>query len=209
MRRKISTLAKQKFYVVWRGRKTGIFVTWADCSAQVQAFGGAQFASYETRAEAEQAFAGPYEAAIKPRPSVAGLPPEVAKGYAVDAACNGSPGDLEYQCVKNDTREKIFHQGPFEAGTNNVGEFLAIVHALAHFKRHHIVAPLYSDSRTALAWVRDGKCKTELERSDRNAKLFELIERAERWLHENEFDTPVRKWNTPVWGENPADFGRK
>jgi ribonuclease HI len=199
----------RKFYVVWRGRKTGIFDTWADCAAQVQGAAGAQFASFETRAEAECALAGRYEDAIHPKPSVAGLPPEVAKGYSVDAACDGSPGNMEYRCVKNDTRAQIFHQGPFEQGTNNVGEFLAIVHALAHFKKHGINAPLYSDSRTALAWVRDGACKTELARTERNAVIFDLIARAEAWLRDNQYSTPVRKWNTAVWGENPADFGRK
>jgi ribonuclease HI len=201
--------AKQKFYVVWRGRQTGVFDSWPVCSAQVQGFPGAQFATFKTRAEAEEALAQPYSAVIKPRPSVAGLPPEVAKGYAVDAACSGHPGPVEYRCVKNDTREQIFHQGPFEEGTNNIGEFLAIVHALAHFKRAKIDAQLYSDSRTALAWLRDGKCKTELERNERNSALFDLIARAERWLAENTYTTPVRKWNTTVWGENPADFGRK
>lgn len=203
-------MAKQaKFYVVWKGRNTGVFNTWAECSAQVQGFKGAQFASFETRAEADGAFAGRYEDAIHPRPSVAGLPPEVAKGYAVDAACDGSPGKVEYRCVKNDTRAQVFHRGPFDDGTNNVGEFLAIVHALAHFKKHGISAPLYSDSRTALAWVRDKQCKSELARTSRNDALFELIARAEAWLNENDYDTPVRKWNTAVWGENPADFGRK
>lgn len=197
-----------KYYVVWNGRSTGIFDSWADCSAQVREFKGAQFVSFETRDEAERALAGRYEDAIHPRPSVAGLPPEVAKGYAVDAACDGSPGNVEYRCVKNDTRAQIFHYGPFEDGTNNVGEFLAIVHALAHFKKHDIAAPLYSDSRTALAWVRDKHCKSELAHTLRNDALFDLIARAEAWLNGNNYDTP-RQWNTPVWGENPADFGRK
>jgi ribonuclease HI len=202
-------MASKKLYVVWRGRATGIFDSWSACQEQVSGFPGAQFASFETRADAEQAFARPYIDVIQRRPDVAGLPPEVAKGYAVDAACSGSPGPVEYRCVKNDTRAEIFHQGPFAEGTNNVGEFLAIVHALAHFKRAGIQAPLYSDSRTAIAWVRDKTCKTELVRSERNAPLFELIARAERWLAENSYDTALRKWNTSVWGENPADFGRK
>ncbi len=202
-------MARTKYYVVWRGRQTGVFDSWPVCSAQVQGFPGAQFASFETRAEAEAAYARPYGEVIKPRPNVAGLPPEVARGYAVDAACSGNPGLLEYRGVKNDTREQIFHRGPFEAGTNNVGEFLAIVHALAYFKRAGIDAPLYSDSRAALAWVRAGKCNTDLARSALNAPLFKLIERAERWLAANQYSTPLRKWNTKGWGENPADFGRK
>ena len=198
----------KKYYVVWAGRETGIFDTWAACQTQVAGFKGARFMSFETRTQADQAYAGRYEDAIHPKPAVAGLPPEVARGFAVDAACSGSPGPVEYQCVQTVSRALIFHQGPFDDGTNNVGEFLALVHALAHFKRHGISAPLYSDSRTALAWVRGKSAKTELARTANNAALFDLIARAEAWLAGNTFDMP-RKWNTKLWGENPADFGRK
>ena len=34
-------MAKTKFYVVWKGRKTGIFNTWEACSAQVSGYQGA------------------------------------------------------------------------------------------------------------------------------------------------------------------------
>jgi ribonuclease HI len=111
--------------------------------------------------------------------------------------------------VKIDTRKEIFKQGPFAGGTNNIGEFLGIVHALALFKQKGITAPLYSDSRTAIAWVREKHAKTELARTDENAPLFDLIARAETWLHENAYSTNVLKWDTEAWGENPADFGRK
>jgi ribonuclease HI len=194
---------------VWKGRTTGVFDSWSECKAQVDRFEGAQYKSFETRDEAEKAFQARYEDAIHKKPLIAGLPPEVAKGYSVDAACSGNPGVLEYRGVKNDTGDEIFHQGPFEDGTNNIGEFLAIVHALAYLKRKRINAPLYSDSRTAIAWVREKKCKSELARTERNAQLFELIERAEKWLNDNGYQTSLRKWTTKSWGENPADFGRK
>lgn len=69
--------------------------------------------------------------------------------------------------------------------------------------------PLYSDSRNALLWVKQKKCKTKLERNARTETLFQLIERAEKWLKENTYITPLRKWETELWGEVPADFGRK
>lgn len=198
----------KKSYVVWVGRRPGVYDTWAACEAQVSGFPGARFMAFERRGEAEQAFGVGYEAfragVVQPR-----LPPEVLQAYAVDAACNGSPGDLEYRCVKIDGRAEIFQQGPFADGTNNVGEFLAVVHALAHFKKQGITAPLYSDSRNALMWVAAKRCRTNLAHTERNAPLFGLIARAEAWLHANRWETPLKHWRTAEWGENPADFGRK
>jgi ribonuclease HI len=57
--------------------------------------------------------------------------------------------------------------------------------------------------------VKQRKCKTKLERTEKTEALFQLIERAEKWLKENTYTTPLLKWETDVWGEVPADFGRK
>ena len=210
-----------KFYVVWKGRKTGIFITWEECAEQVKGFAGAEYKAFESRATAERAFRGDYsEYAGKPASNgqwlFAPVPPfadrvGAAQSYCVDAACSGSPGRLEYRGVHISTGKGIFRQGPFENGTNNVGEFLAIVHALAWLEQKEIAAPIYSDSETAIAWVRAKKCNSDLLPDERNAPLFELIARAETWLAENEFvvTNPVLKWDTEAWGEIPADFNRK
>ena len=134
--------------------------------------------------------------------------------YAVDAACSGNPGRLEFRCVQIHPRtgkahQVIFREGPFAYGTNNIGEFLAIVHALMFFQKQGINRPVYSDSRNAIAWVKHRKCRTQLHRNERNADLFKLIEKAEKWLKENEYSNPILKWKTEDWGEIPADFGRK
>ena len=133
----------------------------------------------------------------------------VMESLSVDAACSGNPGDMEYRGVYTKTGEQVFHQGPFPDGTNNIGEFLALVHGLALLKQKNLSMPIYTDSKTAMAWVRKKKAKTELERNSRNEHLFELIARAEKWLNENEYSTEIMKWHTEAWGEIPADFGRK
>ncbi len=141
-------------------------------------------------------------------------PPVGARGgytleaVAVDAACSGNPGPMEYRGVYLRTGQVIFHFGPVY-GTNNIGEFLAIVHALALMKQKGVNMPIYSDSRNAILWVRQKKCKTRLERTPRTEELYLLIERAEKWLKENPYTIPVLKWETRQWGEVPADFGRK
>ena len=137
------------------------------------------------------------------------LPPEVIENsLAVDAACSGNPGQMEYRGVHVASRQQVFHFGPVY-GTNNIGEFLALVHGLALLKQKGIEMPIYSDSRNAISWVRQKQCKTKLPREPRTEALFLLIERAEKWLRENTYTTPILKWETELWGEIPADFGRK
>ena len=116
---------------------------------------------------------------------------------------------MEYRGVYVKTGQEIFKMGPFPDGTNNIGEFLAIVHGLAILKQKGLSIPLYSDSKTAMGWVQKKCCNTKLERTTRNEKLFELVRRAELWLMGNTYPNPIFKWRTEKWGEIPADFGRK
>ncbi len=205
----------KKFYVVWKGRKTGIFESWDECSAQVTGYPDAEYKAFPNREAAEEAFRRPYEEYKGKRiPALSQerlieIGPPILPSYSVDAACSGNPGVLEYRCVNNQTGREIFRQGPFENGTNNIGEFLALVHALALFKKKGIDLPIYSDSVDAMGWVQDKKCKTRLVRDEKNAELFNLIERAEAWLRDNDYANPILKWETEAWGEIPADFGRK
>ena len=137
------------------------------------------------------------------------LPVEVeAQAIAVDAACSGNPGPMEYRGVDLRTGQQIFHYGPV-SGTNNIGEFLAIVHALALLRQKGLDWPVYSDSVSGMAWVRNRKAKTNLPMSPENQPLYDIIHRAENWLRNNSFSNRIIKWETEKWGEIPADFGRK
>jgi len=207
-------MAKQKYYVVWDGVTPGIYTSWNDCLLQTKGYEKAKYKSFDTLAEAERAFASsPYEyigknakkETVKPK----GLPHEViGNSLAVDAACSGNPGAMEYRGVHVASRQEIFHFGPMK-GTNNIGEFLAIVHGLAILKQKEFDMPIYTDSVNAMKWVKDKKCKTKLPRTAETEELFQIIERAESWLKANKFTTQIIKWKTKEWGEIPADFGRK
>lgn len=209
--------AKKKYYVVWKGRQPGIYNSWKECKKAIVGFKGAQYKSFPTLEAAKKAYDNPYQAYRgKKKPSL-GLRPEeiMALGpinlhsIAVDAAASGNPGKMEYRGVDTRTRKELFHVGPFPQGTNNIGEFLAIVHGLAFLKLHKSTRILYTDSRTAMSWIRRKKCNTKLQPNVKNKKLFELIARAENWLKNNDYSTPIAKWETLAWGEIPADFGRK
>lgn len=211
--------AKQKYYVVWAGHQPGIYSSWAECQAQTKNYPNAIYKSYSTKAEAEEAFHSSAPKwtfkktdATRRSPSVnKGLSPKIIKeSISVDAACSGNPGTMEYQGVWTADKSLLFHFGPVEDGTNNVGEFLAIVHALALLeKKKDSTTPIYTDSKTALSWVRKKKANTKLARTERNKELFEMIGRAEKWLATHTWKNPLIKWETEDWGEIPADFGRK
>lgn len=220
--------AKKKYYVVWHGVEPGIYNSWPKCQEQIKGFEGALYKSFDSEEEAEEAYHSSPYLYIKPRNSEAAekkdklqnppsnrtdtvlpLPLEVkAEALAVDAACSGNPGPMEYRGVYLKTGQEVFHYGPVH-GTNNIGEFLAIVHGLALLKQKGSAMTIYSDSRNAMLWVKNKKCKTKLERTAKTEQLFQLIERAELWLKENTHNIPLLKWETEKWGEIPADFGRK
>ena len=132
----------------------------------------------------------------------------ILDSLSVDAACSGNPGVMEYQGVRTFDKERIFHK-KFPLGTNNIGEFLALVHGLSYMKKHNLKQPIYSDSVNAIAWVKQKKCKTKLPRTEETEELFQFVERAEAWLHNNTYTTTILKWDTENWGEIPADFNRK
>lgn len=269
-----------KYYVVWKGKKTGVFTSWDEVKRLIQGVPGAKYKSFPDRAQAEKAFQNPDSVVSKPkakkpkyyviwdgdnsaiytdwdeaRRSLKGLPMDRLKTFgskvlaekaleegpenyvgkdfrktrdlseeeiaaigepiemslSVDAACNEMTGIMEYQGVWTfDYNSTLFRMGPFKGGTNNIGEFLALVHALALFKKDkdpkfHTM-PIYSDSKIAMGWIKAKKCRTK---SAPGPEVAELIRRAEIWLANNAYDNPIIKWETKVWGEIPADFGRK
>lgn len=207
-------MAQSKFYVVWQGLKPGIYTSWEECRRQVSGFENARYKSFRSQEEAERAFLdSPWKYLTTKKESGKAVGPSdsgiIKESLAVDAACSGNPGLLEYRGVYVADSREIFHMGPLEEGTNNIGEFLAIVHALALLKKQNQQTPVYSDSMNAIKWVAKKKCNTKLEQSDKNRILFELIARAETWLQNNSYQNPVLKWETKQWGEIPADFGRK
>ena len=216
-----------KYYVVWEGRHPGIYDDWEEVREQTEGFPGAKFKAFSSKQEATVAYrkytddgvplgellasasSGP-QGGPKDTVSLILEHPEIDPlGWAVDASCLGNPGQMEYRGVEIATGREIFRVGPFDDATNNIGEFLAIVHALALQYKTGSRHTIYSDSATGMAWVRNRAVKTKLQPSPRNAKVFELVRRAIDWLHTHSYDTPIRKWQTEIWGEVPADFGRK
>ena len=207
----------KKYYVVWEGHQTGVFTSWAECKRAVNNFPNAKYKSFPTEEMAQKAYAGNYEtykgkkieepALSSGALKLIGKP--ILPSIAVDAACSGNPGTMHYRGVDLSTGEIIFSQGPFMQATNNIGEFLAIVHALALMEQTGEQRTIYSDSKIAISWVKQKKCKTKLPASQANKKVFSLIERAEKWLHTHTYTAPILKWETKIWGEIPADYGNK
>jgi ribonuclease HI len=207
----------RKYYVVWKGRKAGIFDSWNECLEQVKGFKDAEYKSFKTLRLAEEAFRSKssqfigkelFESDLSGQNfGIYGKP--ISDSIVADAACSNNPGVLEYRAVNFKDKKEIFRKGPFPEGTINLGEFLAIVDAIRYLKKIKKDLPIYSDSDTAITWVKNRQIKTQLERSNKNEKLFNLVDQAINYLRTNSYNNKITKWQTQVWGENPADFGRK
>ncbi len=206
----VDRFKSDNYYIVWKGHVPGIYLTWEECSKQVLKFPGAQYKRFVCDYQkAELLFSqGPKKLKTKIKQD---LTPStfIKNSWAVDAACSSNPGPVEYRGVDIATGKIVFSEGPFLGGSNNVGEFLAIVHALALMKNLKLNCPIYSDSQTAIAWIKNKKANTSIVKSNSNKVIFNLIDRAEMWLVKNSYTVPIYKWNTKEWDEIPADYGRK
>ncbi|AEI39079.1 ribonuclease H [Paenibacillus mucilaginosus] len=226
-------MAKSKWYVVWEGRQPGVYKTWAECQAQTSGFPQAKFKAYESEAEAKamlaagwkKAFSAAQKAGVSGGAGTAGSRGGGARAAAdaarasgteadldslsVDVGCSGNPGIVEYKGVHTRTGEVLFEHAPISKGTNNMGEFLAIVHGLAYLKQKGSSMTIYSDSMTAIAWVRNKKVASTLVRDASTKEIWTLVDRAEEWIRQNTWPNKILKWNTKAWGEIKADYGRK
>ena len=216
-----------KYYTVFIGHNPGVYDTWDEAREQTEGFPGAVCKSYQTSEEATQAyrnftdledrnelfrliFRNPVEPTPTPKGKESSLNPEIdPDAWAVDASCLGNPGKMEYRGVEIKTGKVLFNVGPFEDATNNIGEYLALVHAMALMAKKGEYHNIYSDSVTAISWVRNRKIKTQLKPTAKNTKVFELLARASVWVNTHTFPARIMKWQTERWGEIPADFGRK
>lgn len=213
----------KKYYVVWEGREPGVYDDWDDAFEQIDGYPGARYKAFPSYDSAVAAFRGPVseQSAFLTR-----LASHVAAGgsvrdyttipgirldaIAVDGACSRNPGPMEYRCVRVVDGVEIFHKGPFAGGTNNIGEYLALIHAAAMLaQRGDTTTPIYTDSRTALAWVRNRRANTRVVATSENAPLLQIVARADAWIQSHDIPNPILKWDTDNWGEIPADFGRK
>ena len=202
-------MRNKKFYVVWKGNNPGVYFSWTECQNEIKNVKGALYKSFKNLEEAKDAFSNGYENYKKSK-NIKNLDdgPDL-NSISVDAASSGNPGLMEYQGVDTKTKEVLFKMGPFKNATNNIGEFLALVHGIAIMENQKKKKIIYSDSITAISWVNKKKCQTKLKRNEENNDVFILIERAILWIKKNNFSVKIKKWETKLWGEIPADFGRK
>ncbi len=210
---KKNEVKKTVYYVVWEGFNPGIYTTWKETEKQIAGYKAPKFKAFGSKQLAEIAFReDPEKYSGRSFKKTKDMSKEEIKKYGypdlvsicVDAACN-KKGDFEYRGVITESGTELFHVGPLQNGSNNVGEFLALVHALAYLKKNRSDLLIYSDSKYAMKWVANKKANSSVN----DKKVMYLIDRAEKWLKENNYPNKILKWQTKFWGEIPADFGRK
>lgn len=138
-------MAKQKFYVVWAGKNTGIFNNWPEVQKSVIGHKGAKHKSFPTLAEAEAAFSEPPERA-KPSSSPArvsktstspavnstALNPLFDVHIFSDGGCDPNPGEAASGVAVYDSGAlKYLYHGLYNPnGTNNTAELNALHQAM-------------------------------------------------------------------------------
>ncbi len=226
-------LKKRKYYVVWVGLSPGVYDSWTECQLQIHGVPGARYKSFDSRDEAVAAYRGDPDEQLglirsiirhSAKTGTAASPPTPARNYAdfpgvrldaiaVDGACSGNPGRMEYRAVRLSDGAEVFRIGDKTplTGTNNIAEYLAMIHLAALLdKAGDTTTPIYTDSKNTLSWLRKGRSRTTLAPSPATEKTLELLRRADAWLAAHgPIRNPILKWPTDEWGEIPADFGRK
>ena len=184
-------MSKKKFYVVWRGKKPGIYTSWQVCKRQIDGFEKSAYKSFSTLAQAELAFKNKYEDYIGKKP----LPKKITKidlqkygkpileSISVDAACSGNPGPGGWGAVifdKENNQKNI--SGNEKNTTNNRMELLAAIMALKKIKNNSDVV-IYTDSiyvkngitEWVLKWKENG-WKNSNKEPVKNKDLWEKLD---------------------------------
>jgi ribonuclease HI len=190
---------KKKFYTVWVGRNPGVYNTWDECKEQIHGFQNAVYKSFSTLEQAEEALKNDnknfigidiFESSLSLiELETIGNP--LLDSICVDGAWNTQTHEIEYQGIYLKTSEKVFHFGPVSKGTNNIAEFLGLVHALAYCKNHLLDVVIYSDSQTAISWVKKKKAATKIEIDEYSRHVLSLVQRAEEWLKANDYKSKI------------------
>ncbi|NKF50755.1 ribonuclease HI [Shewanella sp. WXL01] len=191
----------KKFYVVWQGRKPGIYDNWNEAKAQVDKFAGAKYKSFPSFAEAKAAFGqaadksiGQASKTVKPsaaKPKAGVSEHQVVLGqYDVvlytDGGCDPNPGQAgsgvaEYQSgVLTNLWYGLYNPN----GTNNTAELNALTQALQMAQQASAQGKsvkIFSDSQYSINcisnWAYGWKAKGWTRKGGEIANL-ELIQQA-------------------------------
>lgn len=193
-----------KVYVVFEGKKPGVYKTWNECLENTKGVKGSKFKGYPNEKEGNEAFEK-----YTSHDEISAE--DENNSISTDVGTSGNPGKTEFRVVETSDSKIIFNSKLYELGTNNIGEFLGVVWAMKYLKerneQHRII---FTDSKTAMSWITKKAYKTSLERTEQTKEIYEEMEKSIKWLKEtNTEEFRIEKWRTDLKGENPADFGRK
>lgn len=180
------------WYVVKRGRIPGIYTDWDSCEKQIKGFSNAKFKKFNVESEARSYFEKDSSITVE-RPT---------EGMAVDAAFSMKKDIGEYQIYDLVKKEIVYRSREYKNVTVNIMEFLAICKSLELFPYEDI----YSDSATAITWVEKQKINSN---KPLDSEVQKEIDLALFTLKSNILGNKIIKWDTHIFGDIPADFGRK
>lgn len=204
-----------KHYVVRVGHKPWIYNNRTEAKSHIDGYSGAKYKSFPTLESAQQAYEHGFvgkKGQYTDNHLRMLMSEDFEVSIATDAACPSNPWPIEYRGVCINNKKEIFSIWPLSGGSTNIAEYLGIIHGLAWMMDHSDYTILYSDSKIAINRVETNTFRTQIHETNENKELRDIIRRAQERLRNN----PTRKQKivlkkrpTKLWGQIPADFGRK
>ncbi|WDE04296.1 viroplasmin family protein [Thalassomonas viridans] len=197
----------KKFYVVWKGAKTGIFTSWPETKALIDGRSDAQYMGFPSLAEAEAAFAQSYTKALMQRslakgktsgggnkasgPGYQGQSQKPGKSAQVqiycDGACSPNPGKsgtglaIYESSVLTELRYGLYQP----MGTNNTAELGGILESMLLAQTYigqGKTVEILSDSKYSIdcitKWAKGWQAKGWTRGKGEEIKNLEIIQRS-------------------------------
>lgn len=175
-------MAKKKIYAVRKGKTTGIFYSWDECSASVNGYPGAEYKSFTTKEEANSylgnSFAVQIEEEKKDQKNTALDGTESTLTAYVDGSFDPSIGKYAFGCILLTPEGEIIResgngQDPESLAIRNVaGEMLGAMYAVQWAVNHGYPSlTIYYDYEGIAKWAK-GDWKAKNKRTQQYAEFM-------------------------------------
>ena len=175
-------MVKKKIYAVRKGKITGIFYSWDECSASVNGYPGAEYKSFTTKEEANDYLGNSFTAQIeeekKDQKNTSSSSTESTLTAYVDGSFDPSIGKYAFGCILLTPEGEIIResgngQDPESLAIRNVaGEMLGAMYAVQWAINHGYPSlTIYYDYEGIAKWAQ-GDWKAKNKRTQQYAEFM-------------------------------------
>lgn len=140
------------------------------------------------------------------------------QGVFVNCKCEDNPGIAKFQLYDLNLKKVLTVSDNFYC-SNDLTEFLGLVNSI-YYCFHNNHEHLFSNSETAISWIRKKKYRSNLIRTKETEITWDKINKALKWLKTLEYTDKsgsfrdpstkkivyVHKWLESEWGKSPLFY---